>query len=111
MVLGRLICRGATTADDRRAPDRGAHPRRADPPMGREHHTGPPAGHRSIRDSGLHGPTESPSMSTTTGERSTQILSEADRLARTFADRAAEHDREATFPYDNYADLADAGIL
>lgn len=50
-------------------------------------------------------------MSTTTSARSTEILADADRLARRFADRAAEHDREASFPFDNYADLADAGIL
>jgi alkylation response protein AidB-like acyl-CoA dehydrogenase len=50
-------------------------------------------------------------MSTTISERGEQILAEADRLARTFAERAAEHDREATFPHDNYADLAEAGIL
>ena len=47
-------------------------------------------------------------MSITMGE---QVLAEADRLARTFAERAAEHDRQATFPHDNYADLAAAGIL
>jgi alkylation response protein AidB-like acyl-CoA dehydrogenase len=47
-------------------------------------------------------------MSTTTGG---QILTEAERLATTFAERAAEHDREASFPHDNYADLAEAGIL
>lgn len=50
-------------------------------------------------------------MSTTTSERGGQILAEADRLARTFAERAAEHDREASFPHDNYADLAEAGIM
>jgi alkylation response protein AidB-like acyl-CoA dehydrogenase len=50
-------------------------------------------------------------MSTTISEGSQQILAEADRLAHTFAERAAEHDRDATFPHDNYADLAEAGIL
>ncbi|MHA6621709.1 acyl-CoA dehydrogenase family protein [Pseudonocardia sp. DLS-67] len=50
-------------------------------------------------------------MSTTTSERGGQILAEADRLARTFAGRAAEHDREASFPHDNYADLAEARIM
>ena len=32
-------------------------------------------------------------------------------LARRFADRAADHDRDSTFPYDNYADLREAGLL
>jgi alkylation response protein AidB-like acyl-CoA dehydrogenase len=32
-------------------------------------------------------------------------------LARRFADRAADHDRDSTFPHDNYADLRDAGLL
>jgi alkylation response protein AidB-like acyl-CoA dehydrogenase len=50
-------------------------------------------------------------MSTTTSDRGGQIFAVADRLARTFAERAAEHDREATFPHDNYTDLAAAGIL
>jgi alkylation response protein AidB-like acyl-CoA dehydrogenase len=50
-------------------------------------------------------------MSTMTSDRGTQILAEADRLAQTFAERAAEHDRDATFPHDNYADLAAAGVL
>jgi alkylation response protein AidB-like acyl-CoA dehydrogenase len=50
-------------------------------------------------------------MSTTTPDRGEQILAEADRLARTFAERAPVHDREASFPHDNYADLAAAGIL
>jgi alkylation response protein AidB-like acyl-CoA dehydrogenase len=40
-----------------------------------------------------------------------QIFAEADRLARTFAGRAAEHEREASFPHDNYAVLAAAGML
>ncbi|HYH31868.1 MAG TPA: acyl-CoA dehydrogenase family protein [Pseudonocardia sp.] len=51
-------------------------------------------------------------MSTTTMDgRREHVLAEADRLARIFAERAAEHDRDATFPHDNYADLAAAGVL
>jgi alkylation response protein AidB-like acyl-CoA dehydrogenase len=50
-------------------------------------------------------------MVSTTRSPSEQALDEADRLARTFAERAAEHDRDATFPHDNYADLAETGIL
>jgi hypothetical protein len=51
-----------------------------------------------------------PAASTTTSGRGEQIFAVADRLARTFAERAAEHDREATFLHDNYADLAAASI-
>jgi alkylation response protein AidB-like acyl-CoA dehydrogenase len=50
-------------------------------------------------------------MSTTTSDLGGQIFVVADRLARTFVERVAEHDREATFPHDNYADLVVAGIL
>ncbi|MDP3614215.1 MAG: acyl-CoA dehydrogenase family protein, partial [Rubrivivax sp.] len=28
-----------------------------------------------------------------------------------FAPRAAKHDRDATFPFDNYQDLREAGLL
>ncbi|GAB3485364.1 acyl-CoA dehydrogenase family protein [Amycolatopsis cihanbeyliensis] len=35
----------------------------------------------------------------------------AGRLADTFAERAAEHDSGNTFPFRNYADLAEAGLL
>jgi alkylation response protein AidB-like acyl-CoA dehydrogenase len=39
------------------------------------------------------------------------LLTIADSLATVFAGRAAAHDRDATFPHDNYADLAGAGLL
>ncbi|OLT19448.1 hypothetical protein BJF78_10750 [Pseudonocardia sp. CNS-139] len=48
---------------------------------------------------------------TGTSIRRDELLAIADGLAATFAERAAAHDRDATFPFDNYADLADAGIL
>lgn len=35
----------------------------------------------------------------------------ATRLADVFADRAAQHDRDASFPFGNFSDLADAGLL
>jgi alkylation response protein AidB-like acyl-CoA dehydrogenase len=36
----------------------------------------------------------------------------ADRLGREkFAPRAAQYDRDATFPFENYADMRDAGLL
>jgi alkylation response protein AidB-like acyl-CoA dehydrogenase len=44
-------------------------------------------------------------------DRRSELVGIADGLARRFAERAAMHDRDGTFPYDNYADLADAGIL
>lgn len=45
------------------------------------------------------------------GATTRQLLTAADDLAGRFAARAAEHDRDATFPHDNYADLAEAGLL
>jgi alkylation response protein AidB-like acyl-CoA dehydrogenase len=44
-------------------------------------------------------------------DRRTALAEIATGLARRFADRAAEHDRDSSFPHDNYADLRDAGIL
>jgi alkylation response protein AidB-like acyl-CoA dehydrogenase len=35
----------------------------------------------------------------------------ADRLAGSFAERADEHDRDASFPYENYDEMRDAGFL
>ena len=31
--------------------------------------------------------------------------------AEKFAPRAAQHDRDATFPFENYADMREAGLL
>jgi alkylation response protein AidB-like acyl-CoA dehydrogenase len=40
------------------------------------------------------------------------LIDLAGRLGRErFAPRAARHDRDATFPFENYADLRDAGLL
>lgn len=40
------------------------------------------------------------------------LIERAARLGREkFAPRAERHDREASFPFDNYADLRDAGLL
>lgn len=44
----------------------------------------------------------------------TETRSPADRaavLARDFAERAAEHDRDGSFPFENFAALRDAGLL
>lgn len=35
----------------------------------------------------------------------------AERLAERFAERAAAHDREASFPFENFEELSDAGLL
>jgi alkylation response protein AidB-like acyl-CoA dehydrogenase len=39
------------------------------------------------------------------------ILERADLLASEFATRAAEHDREASFPFENFGRLSEAGLL
>jgi alkylation response protein AidB-like acyl-CoA dehydrogenase len=44
-------------------------------------------------------------------DRRTELVATATRLARRFAERAAVHDRDATFPFDNHTDLGDAGFL
>ncbi|WP_127495964.1 acyl-CoA dehydrogenase family protein [Paenibacillus glycanilyticus] len=36
---------------------------------------------------------------------------QVDKLAAAFAERAARHDREGSFPFDNFADLREAGYL
>jgi alkylation response protein AidB-like acyl-CoA dehydrogenase len=43
--------------------------------------------------------------------RQQDLVELAGRLADTFATRAAEHDRESTFPFENYADMREAGYL
>lgn len=43
--------------------------------------------------------------------RQQELVDLAGKLADTFADRAAEHDRDNTFPTENYDDLRAAGFL
>lgn len=44
--------------------------------------------------------------------RQRELLAIAERLGRErFGPRAAAHDREASFPFENYADLREAGLL
>jgi alkylation response protein AidB-like acyl-CoA dehydrogenase len=43
--------------------------------------------------------------------REREILELAGRLADAFAERAAEHDRESTFPFENYDEMREAGYL
>ena len=43
--------------------------------------------------------------------RQRELVELAGRLADTFAERAAEHDRDNTFPVENYDDLREAGYL
>lgn len=44
-------------------------------------------------------------------ERQGELVELAGQLAGQFAKRAAEHDRDNTFPHENYADLRAAGLL
>ena len=44
-------------------------------------------------------------------ERERRFLALADPLARRFAERAAQHDADGSFPHENFADLRDAGLL
>ncbi|WP_136604308.1 acyl-CoA dehydrogenase family protein [Paenibacillus dokdonensis] len=44
-------------------------------------------------------------------EREADIAVRSDRLAMTFAERAAEHDRDGSFPFENFDDLREAGYL
>lgn len=46
-----------------------------------------------------------------TGVSRAQVLRIVDELGPTFRERAAEYDREARFPFENYDDLRDAGLL
>ncbi|NJK78425.1 MAG: acyl-CoA/acyl-ACP dehydrogenase [Chloroflexaceae bacterium] len=48
---------------------------------------------------------------TSTTAREQHFCELADRLARTFATRAAAHDRQRTFPFENYVDLRTSGYL
>jgi alkylation response protein AidB-like acyl-CoA dehydrogenase len=43
--------------------------------------------------------------------RERELVDLAGSLADRFAERAAEHDREATFPFENYEDMREAGYL
>ncbi|MGA6161534.1 acyl-CoA dehydrogenase family protein [Amycolatopsis magusensis] len=44
-------------------------------------------------------------------ERQKRFVALADSLVETFRDRAAAHDADNTFPFDNYEDLRAAGLL
>ena len=44
-------------------------------------------------------------------DRQQHLVEWVGELADKFADRAAEHDRDASFPFDNYADLRESGYL
>jgi alkylation response protein AidB-like acyl-CoA dehydrogenase len=44
-------------------------------------------------------------------ERQQRFVAQADTLAARFAARAAAHDRDGTFPFENYADLHESGYL
>ncbi|WP_336771220.1 acyl-CoA dehydrogenase family protein [Paenibacillus sp. MMO-58] len=43
-------------------------------------------------------------------EEQARVL-QVDQLAASFAERASRHDREGSFPFDNFADLREAGYL
>jgi alkylation response protein AidB-like acyl-CoA dehydrogenase len=44
-------------------------------------------------------------------DRQRELVALAENLGPTFAGRAARYDREASFPFENYADLRAAGLL
>lgn len=44
-------------------------------------------------------------------ERQQRLIESASSLARRFAERAERHDRDASFPFENFADLREAGFL
>lgn len=44
-------------------------------------------------------------------QRQQRIVALADDLAARFAERAGEHDRNGTFPFENYTELHEAGFL
>lgn len=44
-------------------------------------------------------------------ERERKLVELADRLAREFGERAAEHDREGSFPFENYERMREEGYL
>jgi len=44
-------------------------------------------------------------------ERQRDLVVRAEQLATTFAARAERHDRDGSFPFENFADLRDAGFL
>ena len=44
-------------------------------------------------------------------DKQRDLIARAATLGPAFAERAARHDREASFPFDNYADLRQAGLL
>lgn len=44
-------------------------------------------------------------------QREAELAALADRLAARFAQRAPQHDREGSFPFDNFADLRQSGYL
>ena len=44
-------------------------------------------------------------------EKQKELIALAESLGPAFAERAAKYDREATFPFENYADLNNAGLL
>jgi alkylation response protein AidB-like acyl-CoA dehydrogenase len=44
-------------------------------------------------------------------DRERELVELAGRLADRFAERASEHDREGTFPFENYEDMREAGYL
>jgi alkylation response protein AidB-like acyl-CoA dehydrogenase len=44
-------------------------------------------------------------------ERQQEFVDLAGKLADTFAERADEHDRDNTFPFENYEDMRAAGFL
>jgi alkylation response protein AidB-like acyl-CoA dehydrogenase len=47
----------------------------------------------------------------TSTDRQRQLLALAEPLARVFAERAAAHDADGSFPHENFADLRAAGLL
>jgi alkylation response protein AidB-like acyl-CoA dehydrogenase len=54
---------------------------------------------------------EGTSMERCLTEHESSVVALADRLSRSFAERAGAHDRDATFPFENYDEMRAAGFL
>ena len=66
---------------------------------------------RARADARPGGPDHGDLMATDTALPREQLLARIDELGPRFRERSSRYDREAAFPYENYDDLRDAGLL